>query len=98
MAKEIGENTSYQEYLIKIENVKGAVEVGKEQAKNLGNAQIKIFANSDSISNGVTSASKMLSPQTGLNLAGLLEGIGATDAGAKAGELISNFLTKDKSE
>ena len=45
LAKEIGENASYQQYLITIRQVEAAQAVGVEQAKALESADLKVIAN-----------------------------------------------------
>lgn len=81
LAKEIGSNESYQNYLVTLEQIKGMVELGIEQAKNLGNADVKIFANGSNVSDGISSATNIFSTKNGLNVGALLEGLSATECG-----------------
>lgn len=81
LAKEIGENGSYQTYLIKIEEIKANQAVGMEQAKALSNADLKVIANTGNPAEGVSSLGKLFSPQGGTALAGMLEAVSNTPQG-----------------
>ena len=82
LAEKIGENKEYQDFVIRQEQVKAMCEVGKEQAKNLGNADIKIFANSGSVSDGVSNVGNIFNAKSGLDVASLLEAFVSTPTGA----------------
>ena len=94
LAAKIGENKPYQEYLIRIEQVRANQAVGIEQAKNLGKAQIKVIANAGDIDSGVNSVREVFSPKGGTAIGGMLEALANTDTG-KA--LIKQFLDKSSS-
>jgi flotillin len=81
LAKEIGENQGYQQYLITIEQVKANQFVGIEMAKALGQSDLKIIANSGDIGGGVKNLVDLLSPQGGTAIGGMLEALKNTDAG-----------------
>ena len=82
LAKEIGENTGYQEYLVRIETIKAEQAVGVEQAKNLGNAQIKIIANAGgNVQEGVKSVADIFSAKGGQSLGSMIEAFAATEVG-----------------
>lgn len=84
LAKEIGENQNYQKYLIEIKKVEATQTVGVEQAKNLGNAQIKIVANAGSnVSEGVGSVMDLFSAKGGQSLGSMLETFAGTEQGQK---------------
>ena len=93
LAKEVGENQPYQDFLIKQKQieVQGSVmkEVGVAQAQNLGHADIKIFANSGSVSEGVGKASGIFNPGTSFDIASMLEAFKSTPMGA---EILDKFL------
>lgn len=91
LAKEIGENSGYQEYLIRIEQVKAQQEVGIEQARNLGHSDIKIICNSGDINSGVSKVMDLFTPKGGTNVAGALEALSQTDFGKK---LVDKFVSK----
>ncbi len=91
LAKEIGENKEYQEYLIKIEQINAEKTVGVTQAQNLKGAEIKVIANGGDINSGVEGARKIFSSQSGMNLGAALEAFSNTDMG-KA--IINKILNK----
>jgi flotillin len=92
--KKIGNNEGYQGYLVKLETVKQqanvaieqakfGAEVGKAQAQNLGNADIKIITNTadGNVGGGVSKVMDLFSPKGGTALSGMLEAFAQTDAG-----------------
>lgn len=81
LAKEIGNNQGYQEYLVRLEQIKALCEVGIEQAKNLGKADIKINTMSNDVASGVNKVTDIFSPNGGLNLAGALETFSSSPIG-----------------
>lgn len=84
LAKEIGENQGYQTYLIEIKKVEASQAVGIEQAKNLGNAQIKVIANAGgNVAEGVSSVMDLFTAKGGQALGGMLEALAGTEAGEK---------------
>ena len=96
LAKEIGENEGYQTYLIEIKKVEASQAVGVEQAKNLGNAQIKIVANpgGGSIQEGVSSVMDLFSARGGQALGSMLETFAGTEQGqALLGKLLGKQST-----
>ena len=91
LAQKIGENKEYQEFLINQKKVEALAEVGKEQARNLGKADIKIFANAGNVTDGINKAAGVFSSQNGLNIGSLLEALKSTPAGE---ELVNGVLSK----
>lgn len=81
LAKEIGENKSYQQYLITIEQVKAHRDVGIEQAKALHQADIKVIANAGNPASGLKSVMDIFSAQGGTQVGAMLEGLANTDMG-----------------
>lgn len=81
LAKEIGENQNYQQYLITIRQVEAAQMVGVEQAKALEKADIKVIANNGSVTGGINSLGELFTSQGGTNIGALLEGMSQTPAG-----------------
>lgn len=94
-AKEIGTNAGYQEYLVKTQYIEAYKNIGMEQAKNLGNADIKIIAGAGDVQKGVSKASDILSPNCGFAFGGMLEALASTDEGKK---LLEGLMSKVKSE
>lgn len=81
LAKEIGSNQSYQDYLIKVKQVEANQAVGIEQAKSLGNADIKVIANTGNAASGLNSVMDIFSSQGGTQVGAMLEGLANTDMG-----------------
>ncbi|MDR2850319.1 MAG: hypothetical protein LBW77_07270 [Verrucomicrobiota bacterium] len=96
LAKEIGGNQGYQQYLVTLESIKMSAEVGIEQAKALSialeHADMKIIANTGSPVEGVNKLTNLFSTQGATNLNGWVEALKQGDLG-KA--LIAKFLPTD---
>ena len=96
LAKEIGENQGYQEYLIRIETIKADQAVGVEQAKNLGGAQIKIIANAGgTVQDGVKSVTDLFSAKGGQSLSSMVEAFAGTEVGQ---QIVTKLMGADKKE
>ena len=87
----VNNDKQYQEFMIEQRKVEAMERIGVEQAKNLENADIKIFANGNTIQDGVSNASKLIGSNTGFNMASMLEAFGNTPVGK---QIIDKF-TKD---
>lgn len=99
LAKEIGENQGYQQYLITVKQVESNRDVGLEMAKAFSTAEMKIIANGTDIGNGVNSLGKMVSSAGGVNLASMLEGLIQTDTGkALFNSLVNRLSGEAKSD
>lgn len=97
LAKEIGENKAYQEYLIKVEQIKADQTVGVAQADALKAADIKVIANSGSVSGGISSISDLVSSRGGVEMGAMLEGLANTDMGkALLGKLMPDIEAKSE--
>ncbi|PPD51321.1 MAG: hypothetical protein CTY12_08310 [Methylotenera sp.] len=81
LAKEIGENVGYQQYLITVEQIKANQVVGVEQAKALEKADIKIIANSGDASSGIAKLGDVLTAKGGTSIGAMLEGLVQTETG-----------------
>lgn len=81
LAKEIGENQSYQAYLIEVRKVEATEVVGKEMAIAMSKADLKVIANSGSVQNGVASLGDIFTPSGGTSIAGMLEALSQTEQG-----------------
>ncbi|MCI0533537.1 hypothetical protein L0Y49_04960 [bacterium] len=73
LAKEIGSNAGYQQYLAMIEGIKAYIVVGGEQAKALQVAQIKVIANTAKPVDGVRSVMDLFSSTGGTDLGAMVE-------------------------
>ena len=90
LAKEIGENESYQNYLITIRKVEAAQEVGSAQAKALEHADIKIISNAGDPQAGMTKVMDLFSSNGGTALASMLEALSQTDTGKAVVSKLTN--------
>lgn len=81
LAEKIGSDEGYQKYLVTVRNIEASQAVGIEQAKALEKAQVKVFANSGGVVDGVKGVMDMFSAKGGLSLGAALEGLASTDAG-----------------
>lgn len=81
LAKEIGENKNYQEYLVTIKQVEASQAVGMEQAKALEKANIKVIANTGDPISGVTKVMDLFSAKGGTQIGAMLEGLAQTEEG-----------------
>jgi len=95
LAKEIGENQGYQDYLIRVKTVdkEQIVEVAKAEsiAKALEKADLKILANSGDVVSGMNKFSDILSAKGGSQINGLLESLKQTDEGKALLGLLKNL-------
>ena len=104
LAKEIGENEGYQQYLLGIENIGAYKIVGVEQAEALKVADIKIIANTGEPVEGMSNVMDLFSAKGGTNIGAMLEGLAQTEQGQALMEKYGIKLTKmpavfnDKSE
>lgn len=90
----VNKDKEYQNFLVKQRQVEAMEKIGVEQAKNLSGADIKIFANAGSVSDGVTQAGKILNPKTGLDLGSMLESFASTPVGEEITKTVINKLSK----
>jgi flotillin len=91
LAKEIGENEGYQNYLVTIRQVEAGQVVGVAQADALKDADIKIIANTGDASTGLNSVGEIFTSKGGTGLAAMVEGLAQSEQGAA---LINKFLGK----
>lgn len=97
LAKEIGANKEYQQYLVTIEQVKANAEVGKAQAEALKAADIKVIANSGSVTGGIHSLGELISSKGGLELGSMLESFANTGTGkALLAKIMPDIEAKDE--
>lgn len=98
LAKEIGENESYQGYLVKIREIEINGEVNKVQytslASALGEADLKVLVNSGDVHSGLMKFSDILSSKGATAVNGLIEGLKQTPEGAKIMALLDGIGKK----
>lgn len=81
LAKEIGENESYQKYLVTIRQVEATQAVGIAQASALNAADVKIIANTGNPTSGLNSVMDLFSSKGGTEVGAMLEALAQTDKG-----------------
>lgn len=95
LAKEIGENQGYQDYLIRVKTVdkEQVVEIARADAmaKALQNADLKILANSGDVQSGMNKFTDILSAKGGSQINGLLESLKQTEEGKAVLGLLKNL-------
>lgn len=90
LAKEIGGNVGYQQYLMTIEGIKGYVVVGGKQAEALQKADVKVIANTGKPGEGMTSVMDLFTSKGGTHLASAVEAFAQSPLGqAIVGKLIN---------
>jgi len=82
LAEFIGDNAEYQDYLVRIAEVAKNEEVGKEQAKALQKADVKVISNTGETINGVDNVMDLFSSKGGLALGAMIEAAKQTPGGA----------------
>jgi flotillin len=95
LAKEIGDNQGYQDYLIRVKVVdkEQIVEVAQAEsmAKALQSADLKILANSGDVQSGMNKFSDILSAKGGSQINGLLESLKQTEEGKALLGMLKNL-------
>lgn len=81
LAKEIGENKSYQEYLVTIRRVEAEQAVGVQMAEALKDADMKVIANGGSVQSGVSNLMDLFSSKGGTAITGMLSALGQSPEG-----------------
>lgn len=82
LAKEIGENQAYQDYLVKVENIKASQAVGVEMAGAIKAADLKIIANGGDVQSGIANLADVFTPKGGTSIGGMLTALSQTEEGA----------------
>lgn len=101
LAKEIGENVSYQNYMIENKKVEVSQVIGVAQAESIGNAlsaaELKLLVNSGDIHSGVNNILDLFTAKGASSINGLIEGLKQTEAGNGIVSMLEN-LNKDTKE
>lgn len=95
LAKEIGSNEGYQQYLVSIRQIEANQAIGIEQAKALANSDMKFIINEAKVDKGIERVGELFSSTGGTKIAATLEGLNQSELG-KA--LINKFLGDNKSD
>lgn len=95
LAREIGENSNYQNYLVKIKDIEISGEVQKVQyqslAEALNGADLKLLVNSGDVNSGLNSFGDILSSKGASSINGLIEALKQTPEGQKVLSLVNNL-------
>jgi flotillin len=75
LAKEIGENTSYQQYLVTVEQIKAGQTVGVAQAEALKAAAIKVLVTGGTAQQGIESIGELMTSSGGARIGSFIEGM-----------------------
>ena len=102
LAKEIGTNKEYQDYLIRVKTVEKdqLVEIARAEsfAKALEKADLKILANSGDVQSGLNKFTDILSAKGGSQINGLLESLKQTEEGKSILNLLKNITPNSESK
>lgn len=82
LAKEIGENQGYQQYLVTIKQVEANRDVGLQMANAFSKADLKVIANAGDVAGGMSKLAGVVSSAGGTNIGAMLEGMMQTESGA----------------
>ncbi len=93
LAREIGGNKEYQEYLVTVKKLEVSQAVGVEQAKALVAADVKIIANTGSPVDGVNNVMDLFTSKGGTAIGSMLEALSQTEKGEN---LLSTITGKNK--
>ena len=101
LAKEIGENKPYQDYLIRVKEVEVSQVVGVAQyesmAKALSAADLKLLVNSGDVHSGIGKLSDLFTSKGASQINGLLEGLKQTDEGNNLLSMLNGLTGGKKS-
>lgn len=81
LAKEIGENQGYQQYLVTLRQVEAHQAIGVAQAKSLEQADVKVIANAGDVQQGMTGIGDLFSARGGTAIAAAIEGLAQSATG-----------------
>lgn len=82
LAKEIGANKEYQNYLVTIKQIEANQAIGEKQAGALTNADVKMIITGGDAQSGLKSVGDVFSAKGGTQLGAMLEGLKNTEVGA----------------
>lgn len=82
LAREIGSNNGYQQYLLGIEQIKAIQVVGEAQAKALVEAEVKVISTGGTPTEGLNGLMELFSPKGGQLLGAALEAFKNTTDGS----------------
>jgi len=83
LAREIGNNQGYQQYLITVKQIDATRDVGIQQAEALKRADVKVISNTGTPSEGLTNVMDLFTSKGGQALGSALEGFVNTPTGER---------------
>lgn len=99
LAKEIGENQGYQQYLLTVKQIEAGQVVGIEMAKAIQGADLKVISNAGDVQSGVSKIGDLFSTTGGTNLTGMLTALSQTSEGAALVDgLVNRLKGNDKAK
>lgn len=93
LAKEIGENAPYQQYLITVKQIEAGQTIGIEMAKGIQGADVKIISNAGDLQSGVSKIGDMFTTSGGTNLTGMLAALAQSAEGKTLLDAATKRLT-----
>lgn len=81
LAREIGANDGYQNFLIEQRRVEATEQIGKEMAGAMKAADIKVIANGGDVQSGMNNLMDLFTPKGGTSIAGMFEALSQTEQG-----------------
>ena len=91
LAKEIGQNQSYQNYLLTLRKIESEQAIGTKQAEALKGADLKVIANGGNVAEGMNKITDIFSSKGGTNIAAMLSGMAQSEEGKN---LLNKVLPK----
>ena len=88
LAKEIGENQGYQQYLLRLKEIDAGQAVGMEAARALGKADVKVVATTGQPMDGVKSVMDLMTPKGATQLGAALEALAQTPVGEQISKIL----------
>lgn len=95
LAREIGSNVGYQNYLNIQAQIRISGEVGIALAKAMESADLKVIANSNDPQAGVASLGDLFTAKGGTNLSGMMEALSQTEGGQALVDKITSVIPKE---
>ncbi len=100
LAKDIGENKPYQEYLIELKKVEVSQIIGVAQAESIANAlskaDLKLLVNSGDVQSGIGKFSDIFTSKGGSQITGLIESLKQTEEGKTILSLLEKLKPESK--
>lgn len=96
LAREIGTNAGYQQYLVTVKQIEAARDVGMEQAQALKQADVKVISNVGTPTEGLNGVMDLFTSKGGLSIASALEAFRSTPVGESLIDKIAKIPVSPK--